>query len=237
MENIDINEVIDTSIDRAKVKLPKRNTFFTIDPYSTINEYNQALEALKNNGIGYTEFISTLGKYYWYLSLEGNQRPIMINYTSMNKMEWTKTVSKTKPLKTNHVYLLYRRASEKSELSKYIDNDWLKIAKRTKSIVFKITSKENLLLLSKTYGRIYPLGVYFNGQLKLAICFNTEIKNSLTSDRIVVEKGPHKTGELELEINYKALRNQDKLIKYFETPYFEDGKFHPTSPQSPLKIL
>ena len=216
--------------------LPKRSSFFTIDPYVSITEYNQALQALENNGIKYTEFINVLGNKYWYLSLENNQRPIMINYDNIDNTTWTKVVSKTKPLKSNHIYLLYRRG-EKSDIAKYVENDWLRKARKSKSVVFTIRNKEEVLNLSKLYGRIYPLGVYFNGGIKLAICFNPEIKNSLMPDRIKLEMDPHKVGELELAINFKVLRNQDKIIKYVETPYWDKGNFYPTSPMSPLKIL
>jgi len=235
MENT-ITEAIDTSLKSQKMKLPKKTTFFTIDPYTTINEYNQALEALKNNGIDYTEFISVFGDYKFYLSLENNQHPIMINYDKMDNTTWTRCVSKTKPLYANDIYLLYRRG-EKSDIARYVENDVFKMARKEQSIVFKISTKEEFYSLSRAFGTIYPLGVYFNGGIKLAISFNPEIKNALTKNRILLEMGPHKVGRLEAEINYKALRNQDKIIKWTKTPYFKDGKFYPTSPQSPLKII
>jgi hypothetical protein len=219
-----------------EAKLPNKNTFFTIDPFVSVASYNEALQALENNKIDYTEYISLYKNRNWYLSLENNQRPIMINYTEMDSTEWTKVVSKTKPLKTNHIYLLYRR-SEKSDIGRYVENDWLKIAKKSTSVVFKIDNKEELFRLSKVYGKIYPLGVYFSNSMRLAICFNPGIKNALPPTRILLEKGPHKTGELELAINYKVLRNQDKIVKYMETPYWSQGKFYQTSPVSPLKIL
>jgi hypothetical protein len=231
-----IDEAINTSQKSQKMKLPKRSSFFTIDPYTSLSQYNEAIQALENNGIKYTEFISVIGNRYWYLSLENNQRPIMMNYDNMDNTVWTKVVSKTLPLKTNHIYLLYRRG-DKADIAKYVENDWLKIARKSKSIIFTIRNKEEMLKLSKTYGRIYPLGVYFNGSIKLAISFNPEIKNDLLPDRIKLEMGPHKVGELELAINYKVLKNQDKIIKYMETPYWDNGKFYPTSPMSPLKIL
>ena len=238
IENIseEISEAIDTSKKSQKIGLPKYNTFFTIDPYVDIAGYNQAIQALENNGIEYTEFISVLGKRYWYLSLEKNQKPIMMNYDEMDRTTWTKVVSKTKPLTSNDIYLLYRRTGVK-DVAQYVENDWLKIAKKKKSIVFTIKNKEDFFQLSNEYGPIYPLGVYINGSLKLAICFNPEIKNAITPDRIKLEMEPHKTGMLELEINKKVLRYQDKLIKWTKTPYFNKGKFYPTSPQSPLKII
>jgi hypothetical protein len=235
--NKNINESFpDTQKKSLKIGIPKSNTFFTIDPYVSIAEYNQSLQALENNNIAYTEFISVFGNFNWYLSLDKNQKPIMINYDSMDKTTWTKVLSKVKPLTSNDMYLLYRRG-EKANIARYVENDVFKEAKNKKSIVFTLKSKEELFELSKTYGKIYPLGVYYNGSIKLGISFNTEIKNGLIPSRIKLEMGPHKTGELEIAINNKVLRYQDKIIKWTKTPYFKDGKFFPTTPQSPLKII
>jgi len=216
--------------------IPKRETFFTIDPYVSINEYNQSLQALENNKIKYTEFIALIGDFNWFLSLENNQKPIMINYDLMSGTEWKNAVSKVKPLTPNDIYLLYRRIGKK-EIARYVENDVFKKAKKSNNIVFKIKNKEEMINLSKLYGEIYPLGVYLNGSIRLGICFNPEIKNSITPDRILLEMGTHKTGELEKTINFKILRNQDKIIKYTKTPYWKNGKFIPTSPMSPLRIF
>jgi hypothetical protein len=160
----------------------------------------------------------------------------MINYDKIDQTNWINLIRKTKPIRANDIYQLYRRG-QKSDIERYITNDWIKIASKSNSVIFRIKNKEELYMLSKSYGRIYPLGVYFNGSIRLGICFDTSIKNALTPDRILLEMGPHKIGKLELEINRKILRNQDKLIKYTMTPYWQDGKFHPTNPMSPLKMF
>jgi len=237
MNEIEIREAVpNTKKNSLNIGLPKQNTFFTIDPYTSILQYNESLQALQNNGIDYTEYISLLAPRNWYLSIEKNQRPIMINYDNIDGTNWTKLVSKTKPLTANDIYLLYRRG-KKSDIGDYIENDWLRTARKKDSIVFIIKNKEETLKLSKMYGIIYPIGVYLNGGIKLAICFNKEIKNSITPDRIKLEMGPHNIGDLEVKINYKILRNQDKIQKWTRTPYFKDGKFYPTSPMSPLKMF
>jgi hypothetical protein len=237
MNENNINEAIPNNQKNAfKIGIPKYNTFFTIDPYVSIPEYNQTLQALENNKISYTEFISVFGNFNWYLSLENNQKPIMINYDEMDRTTWTKVVSKVKPLTSNDIYLLYRRG-EKSDIARYINNDVFSEARKKKSIVFTVKSKEDFFQLSKVYGKIYPLGVYYNGSIKLGISFNPEIKNALAPSRIKLEMGPHKVGELEIAINNKVLRYQDKIVKWMKTPYFKDGKFYPTTPQSPMKIV
>lgn len=216
--------------------LPKRNDIFTIDPFTSISQYNEALHALENNKIGYREWISTFTPYDFYLSTNGGEKPIMVNYDTIGRTEWIKVVSKVQPLTTNDVYLLYRRPDKQKNIDLYINNDVFRKAKKSNNIVFDYKNKEQLGSLSKSYGPIYPLGHYMNGRHKLAISFNKNIKNVLMPSDILLEIGSHKDGELEVQINYKIFRNQDKLEKWSKTPYFDNGKFHPISPTSPLKI-
>jgi len=224
----------ETPINEA---IPTKNYFFTIDPYTSIDQYNEALHALDNNKIKYTEWVSTLQPYNFFLWLEGNQTPLMMNYDVMNSTDWTKVVSKVQPLQSNDIVRLYRRTNKQSDISQYINNDAFNYAlKQPKTIVFQYRNKESLMSLSKSYGRIYPLGRYMNGGKRLAMCFDPGIKNVLIPSEILLEIGKHKVGELEVKINYTVLRNHDKIQKWSKTPRFEDGKFIPTSPVSPLSI-
>ena len=216
--------------------LPKQSTFFTIDPYSDLSTYNQSLQALDNNKIDYQEWVSTVNPFNFYLTLEGGQHPIMINYDKISSTEWKNLLSKVKPLKQNDIYKLFRRLDNTSKIGRYVNNDVFNKALKSDSVVFQYKNKEQLFTLSKSYGLIYPLGKYINGSKRLAICFNKEIKNMITPDHILIEMGTHKVGQLELAINYKVLRNQDKIEKWIETPHFKDGKFFQTKPSSPLKI-
>ncbi len=216
--------------------LPKRSDIITIDPYTSIDSYNEALSALDNNKIKYKEWISTLTPYLFYISIDNGQKPIMINYDIISSTDWTKVVSKVQPLISNDIYQLYRRPDKNKQIGWYINNDVFRRAKKVNTVIFNYMNKEQLFNLSKTYGRIYPLGKYMNGRYKLAIAFDTEIKNIVLPNDIMLEMGKHKDGMLEAAINYKVLRNQDKIEKWSMTPYFENGKFYPTSPMSPIKI-
>ena len=216
-------------------KIPKIQDFFTIDPYTKPVEYNQALMALENNKIEYSEWISLIGNYNWYLTLENGQKPIMINYDQLSPTDWKFVVSKVKPLAPSDEYMLYRRG-EKKDIARYVENDVFRMARNKNSVVFSIRNKEELFQLSKVYGIIFPLGVYYNST-KLAICFNPEIKSAIEPSRVLLEKGKHSVGALELDINWKILRNRDKIVKFVRTPYWKDGKFYQTSPASPLRIL
>jgi len=214
----------------------KVNELVTIDPYYDLSDYNEALQALENNKIKYKEWISTFSPYEFYLHLDG-QKPVMMNYDIPTKTIWQKLVSKVQPLTINDEVVLYRRGNNVSNLKDYINNDVFKTAFNAKdTIVFLYENKEQLLSLSKTYGVIYPIGKYLKGAKRLAICFDTKIKNVLTPSDIQLEIGKHKIGELEMKINYKVLRNIDKIEKWVRTPKFKDGKYLPTRPMSPMKI-
>ena len=161
----------------------------------------------------------------------------MMNYETIDKNTWERTVSKVKPLTTNDEVLLYRRGDVISQVKRYVNNDvFEKAQKMDFCIVFDYKNKERMLQLSRSYGTIYTLGRYLKGAKRLAICFNKGIKQVLDPSDIEIEMGKHKFGELEIQINQKVLRRQDKIIKYSQTPYFKDGKFYQTSPVSPLKF-
>jgi hypothetical protein len=241
MENIitNSNEII-TEIKNNPTKdwgkLPKVSDLFTIDPFYNIEQYNEAITALLNNGKQYVEWISTLPGYYWYLDVQG-EKPLMMNYQEIDKTTWHKTVSKTLPVKAGDLVILKRREAYKQNIGIYINNDWLNIAKKHRSIVFNYNNREQLFRLSLDYGRIYPLGWYYGGSLKLAISFNPKIMNSIPMNNILLDFPKHtKDGALEIAINYKALRQRDKIFKWMETPYFENGKFYPVYPKTNLKI-
>lgn len=224
------------SLELLSEKFVTQGDLFTIDPYTSIESYNESLSALDNNNISYTEWISTLAPYKFYLNL-GGTHPVMINYDIIDKTDWKFLVSKVQPLRTNDEVLLYRRSSRKNNIRVYINNDAFERAmKADKTLIFRYDNKEELLQLSNSYGLIYPLGKYINNNMKLAMCFDAQIKNVIPPNHVMLEIGKHRVGELEAQINWKVLRNQDKITKWVLTPKFKDGKFFPTSPKSPLRI-
>jgi len=234
--NINNKRISMEELNKLNEEVLKISDLITIDPYYTTSQYNESLQALKNNGIEYSEWISTLAPFEFYLDLDG-QKPIMMNYDTPSKTVWNKLVSKVKPLKTNDEVLLYRRGDKLSNVKDYINNDvFSRALKEEKTIVFNYKNKEQLLNLSKTYGVIYPIGKYLRGSRRLAICFDVRVKNVITPSDLMLEMGKHKIGELEIKINRKVLREQDKIIKWVHTPKYVKGKFMPTKPNSPMKI-
>lgn len=211
------------------------DNLITIDTFYSISQYNEALQALENNGISYNEWISLKTGYNFYLNLP--QKPIMVNYEVIDKNTWQRTVSKVQPLTTTDEVLLYRRGDVIANVKRYVNNDVFdKALESSNTIVFNYKNREQLLQLSNSYGPIYPLGKYLRGAKRLAVCFNINIKNVLSPIDIEAEIGEHKFGELEIIINNVVLRRQDKIIKWSRTPYYNKGQFFQTSPSSPLKF-
>jgi len=233
-ENIEIEAIIEAPLTEGK--LVQRNDLLTIDPYYDISDYNEALHALENNGIKYREYVSVMTPYNFYLELK--EKPIMMNYNMIDSTQWKYLVSKVQPLKQNDEVKLYRRTNKQSNVTDYVNNDaFNRSMKEDYTIIFHYANKEELIRLSRAFGLIYPLGKYINGSKHLAMAFNAQIKNGLQTNNVLLEKkGKQKVGHLEAEINYKVLRNQDKIEKWSMTPKFKDGRYFPTSPMSPLKV-
>jgi len=227
------DNINEDEITEGEIKL---SHLISIDSFYSISQYNEALHALKNNGIQYEEWVVSRNPFHFYLDLKG-KKPIMLNYEVIDRNDWIKAVSKVQPLVGNDEVVLYRRGERVSDIKLFINNDvFAKALKAPNTIVFHYQNREQLLNLSKTYGTIYPIGRYLSGAKRLAICFDPLIKNVIIPKDIELEMGKHKLGELEIQINYKVLRNKDKIIKWIKTPKFNNGKYIPTVPASPLKI-
>jgi len=213
------------------------NEIFTIDPFYDVNHYNESLQALENNKVKYEEFILLRTPYSFYLRLENKIKPSMLNYENVTKSRWNSLLTKVRPLVPRDILKLYRFNKNLSSIKDYINNDAFNEALKSKrTIIFQYKNQEQLLNLSKTYGKIYILGKYINNRYRLAMCFDPNIKNVLFPKSILIDMKEHKLGELELEINNKILNNREKIIKWTQTPYFLNGVYNRTNPTSPIKI-
>lgn len=235
--NEEKNEIIESLSISNTIGIESMNEIFTIDPFYDTNQYNESLQALTNNNIKYEEFILMKNPFNFYIRLEDKKLPAMINYVMINRNRWNYIVTKVKPLVPKDILKLYRFNKSVTSIKDYINNDAFKEALKAKrTIIFNYKNREQLLTLSKTYGKIYVLGKYVNSKYRLAMCFNPEIKNVIMPNDLLLDIKEQKLGELELKINNIILKNKEKIIKYSQTPYFENGKFNPTSPYSPIKI-
>lgn len=203
--------------------------FITIDPFYSVQFYNECLEALKNNGIEYKEYISIKPPYNWVLEID--QYPIMLNYEELNNSHLKFLVNKITPLTDNESYLLYRRDKDKNNpnLDRFVLNDSFGACKKEEyGILFNAKGRDHLLDLSKDFpDKIWYMGKYYNNRYRVCLSDNKMIKNYIDKDDILLEYTGGDIYSFEAEFNWKVLRNNDILVKYTKTPFFKNGKYHP----------
>ena len=199
---------------------------FTIDEYYSINGYIEGIQALKNNGVDYKEYIMTRAPFNFYLDTD--QLPIMMNYDELTNNMQKFIINKVEGATPSDDYLLARKDTfdGKKGLKEYGQNKPLaRIDKSDYACFFRVRNKEQLLNLSDTLGTIYYFGKYYNNT-RVGLCYNKMIKNLVEESDIMVEKKSNSI-QMELDLNFKIFRLNDRLRKFTETPYFKDGKYHP----------
>ena len=198
--------------------------FYTLDSYYSVKFYNQTKEALKNNGVKFSEFINIKSPYDWYVRLADTIKPIMVNYDEVAKSRFF--VSKVQALRPNEEYILQRREDDSgANIKKYIFNDAFRDSENY-GIFFSIKSKDELLKISKEFpGKIYYLGKYYDNKFKVCLCNNKMIKNYIQPGQILLEKTPEmkEPGRFEADFNYYVLKLKDYIVKFTETIYAENG--------------
>lgn len=204
---------------------------YTIDPYYSNQFYNECKEALKNNNIDFNEYINIKPPYNWYFELK--QEPIIVNYDKATNSEERWMVGKVNALRPNEEYLLLRRDNDNGQkaLLKFVENEPMREARKSDyAVFFTIKNKEDGLALSKDFpGKIWYLGKYYNNRFRLCLCTHKEIKGFLNEDEVLLESSKElsEPGRFESELNWKVFRLKDRLVKFTETPYFENGIFNP----------
>jgi len=203
--------------------------YITIDPYYSNTFYNESLEALKNNGVEYKEFISVKTPFDWYIQLD--KEPIMVNYDKLPEKDVRWLVNKVQPLRPNEEYLLYRREQDEGPkaLLKYIENEALKEARTSNyAVFFTIKNREEGEQITKDFpGKIWYFGKYYKNKFRVCLSTNEMIKNYINRDQILLEKGDIKEpGRFEADFNWRVLRGQDMLLKFTEMPFFKDGQYN-----------
>lgn len=204
------------------------NNMFTIDEYYDINGYIEGVQALKNNGVEYKEYILAKAPFHFYINTKN--LPIMVNYDILPNNLQQYIVNKVEPTTPSEEYLLARKDSfdGKKGLKEYTLNKYMeRINKEEYACFFNIQNKTQALELSDTLGTIVYFGKYYNNT-KVGLCYNKMIKNLVPLDQILVEKKKDAT-QMELDLNYKVFRLNDRLRKFTEQPYFKNGKYKPVN--------
>ena len=201
--------------------------YITLDDYYTTLEYNQSIQALKNNNKEFKEFISIKSPFNWYIKID--EEPIMVNYDLAKKSDVRFLVNKVQTLKDNEEYLFQRKDDSNSSkgVTKYSENIPLREARFSDySCFFNAINQEQLIQISKELPvKIYYFGRYLK-KYKVCLCTNKMILNFINKDQILLEKEQkQEPGRFEAELNYKVFKNLDFLDKYTFTPYFENGSY------------
>lgn len=202
--------------------------FISIDDYYDIDFYNDALMALEENGVQYSEHIlfqnSSIPKYCLNLP----STPLMVHYNSLLPEEEKYLVSKVIPIDANSSVELYRKHGDfgkgiRKEI--YLNDAFLSIENYAAFI--NISSKEEALKLSKDIPlKIWYLGKYFN-KYKVCLITSDYFIPALKESQILLEKTEKMSiVRFEQEFNFSVLHRKDRLIKYSKTPYFESGIFY-----------
>ena len=208
--------------------------FVTIDPYYSVEFYNEVKEALKNNGIEPKEFISIKTPFSWYLQVP--REPLMVNYDVLDKANERFLINKLQSLRENEAYRYMRRndgVGQKAIL-KYTENTPMKEARLSDyAVFFQAKNKETMLKISKEMPiKLWYMGKYYSNKYRVMLCTNKLILNYIDRSDILMEKNSsefNEPGRFEAELNFKVFRHMDYLEKYTETPYFKDGVYHQPS--------
>jgi hypothetical protein len=202
--------------------------YITIDPYYSIQFYNEALQSLKNNGVDYKQYIHIKTPFDWYLELD--QKPIMVNYDELSEKETRWLVNTVKPLRPNEEYLLMRRDNDNGPkaLLKFVENEPMREARKSDyAVFFTVKNREEIEQITKDYpGRVWYFGKYYNNKFRVCLATNSMVKNFINQDQILLEKTESEPGRFEADLNWRIFRGNDMLEKFTETPYFEDGKYN-----------
>ena len=194
----------------------------TIDDYYSIEFYNECIQSIRNNKIEYKEYISTKAPFQFYIDME--PEPVMVNYDKLPDNQQKFVVNTVEPATPNEAYILQRKdaLSGIKAFQQYAMNQPLIEAQKAEyACFFEIKNRETALMLSKKYGKIWYFGKYYNNN-RIGLCTNKMIQNEN------IEIYVHKTKsaqQMELDLNFKIFRLNDRLRKFTNTPYFIDGRY------------
>lgn len=229
---------------------------YTIDPYTNTVQYNESLQALRNNNVQFSQFISLRAPYHWYLELPSD--PLLVNYDKLDAKELKYVVTAVKPINPSSEFELLRREANGVPV-KYFENIPLKEARESKyALFFNATGIDQLKQMSKNLPghKIYYFGKFLNNRFRLALCMSPMALNFAPANSILLEKknssnlfnNPRgiggslgsqgdqandysKPGFFEADLNRRVFKFKDFLVKYSDTPYFLDGKYYPVKYQ------
>lgn len=203
--------------------------FISIDSYYDPLFYNQCLSALESNGVSFNQAFYVKGKVFEYV-INVPYEPLMINYDVISKVEERYIINHVIPLDINEIAIYQRRIQDsKTNIRKelYI-NDALKTINDTGYGVFiNLKNSEQAMQLSKEIPiKLYYMGKYLNGRYKIFFSNSIYIESFLNSSDILLKKSKNESiVQFEQSLNFNILERKDRLVKYSQTAYFENGNY------------
>lgn len=211
--------------------------FITIDPYYTLPEFHKVVSAMKNNGVTPKLFIDTRTPYNWYFQVQ--EPPLLVFYDVLNSQNERYLANVVTPCVSSDEMVYFRRDKGLSK-GRYVLNDAFRDAQNSEYACFiDLQSKEECLELSrKLCCKIWYLGKYLN-KFKICLVTSEYVKNFVPQERILLEKTSDIPGRFEAELNYEIMYRKDRIVKFAQTPYFENGVYVTPTPiiQDPKKFI
>jgi len=213
--------------------------YITLDDYYTVDQYNEFLEAARNNKVEFKEYILIKPPFSRFIQIDSEDLPKFINYEFASKTEMNFLISALIPVESNEYYLLQRRDGMDKAYEKYTAPVPLRNMQSKKNvIVFKGTSDSELRDLSRESGlKFYKWG-HARG-VDILVCFSPYIKGFISETRILLDFGKESDsglkrgpkvptyGKLEYYLNTQFLIKTKLENKSSQLAYFDKGKYNP----------
>lgn len=202
--------------------------FFSFDDFYDVNFYNDALFALEENGVQFSEHILFKDKNPKFC-IELPREPMLIHYNTVPAEHEKYLVSKVIPIDANSSVTLYRKKVDygKGIRKEMYLNDALSSIEVGKYAAFiDIKNQEEAIKLTKEIPlRIYFLGKYLN-RYKVCLITSDYFIPKLKPSQVLLELSEKSSIiRFEQDFNFKILQRKDRLVKFSKTPYFENGVF------------
>lgn len=187
----------------------------SLDPYYSVAEYHDALDAMEFNDVSFHEYIDTRTKQ-WYIDLRST--PTHKYMSCKNDMYLVEKVRPLEVLDEEHI----KRKPGDTSLDRYLASDCiteLAMSGRSVAYAFVTTLPEVQKLSRDSQYKIWWFGKYLNGTCICACEANPKVPGKT----IMV---PPQVALFDIEIRKRLLEYRDFLRKYTKQPYFKGGKFY-----------
>lgn len=188
----------------------------TLDPFYSVPEYIDALEAMDFNGVQYREYIDIRTKL-WYIDIDN-----AVTHKALKCKNTHLLAAKVLPVIAADEPNLKRRPGDTS-LARYLVNDCMHefMSANVDSVYAFLANANDAAALSTTTGqKIWWFGRYGAGGTGACVC---EMMPPKVYRSIMV---PVAAGIFDTEINARLFNHQYYLRKYSRQPYFHAGKFY-----------